>query len=473
MELRPEKIAAASDAVLEIIDSTIKGAVTDDQLKRAKVQMRAAHVRGMQTSENVAATLATDLLTSADPHFSDRYLKRIDQLTTDDIKRVAAKYFVRDRLITTAMLPSEFVGAGRLAKVRGSFLRPEIAPTTKRKSLVATTRPVVTRTKLANGVILLHKQITTTPLVEVKMYALGGLTEETADDNGIGNLAMEMLPRGTKSRTSRQLAEFFDSIGGTVDTGCGNNSWFWNTTCLKGDFEKTMDVLSDVVANPAFDDAELGQMKKRIGAAIESEDADWNAQTMRFFKKTYFGPMNSPYQFLAIGTKDNLAKFKSDDLKKFYADHVLHAPRVLAIYGDIDLEKAKQIAEQRFGGGAAVDNSKPASVVVANADDGASKAGKLAFVEVDRVEVEKTDQPLAGVMIGYDSSSVIGDPANYAISVANTMCSGFGYPTGYLFETLRGLGETLSTTSHARTGPAGTTNCPARSSSSPGAIPIR
>jgi zinc protease len=59
---------------------------------------------------------------------------------------------------------------------------------------------------------------------------------------------------------------------------------------------------------------------------------------------------------------------------------------------------------------------------------------------VTRVEVQETPHPVAGIFIGFESDSVIGEPANYPLTVANTMASGFAYPTGYLHETLRGRG---------------------------------
>ena len=68
---------------------------------------------------------------------------------------------------------------------------------------------------------------------------------------------MQLLPRGTKTRNAQQIAEFFDSIGGDLETACGNNSWYWNATCMKEDFEKAMEVYADIVNNPAFADAEL------------------------------------------------------------------------------------------------------------------------------------------------------------------------------------------------------------------------
>src|SRR4029079_12304202 len=98
--------------------------------------------------------------------------------------------------------------------------------------------PVVTRVPLENGLVLLHKRVATTPLVVMSMYALGGVTVEDAKNNGLGNLAMELLPRGTRTRSAEQIAELFDSIGGDLSTSCGNNSWSWNATCLKEDFPK-------------------------------------------------------------------------------------------------------------------------------------------------------------------------------------------------------------------------------------------
>ena len=59
-----------------------------------------------------------------------------------------------------------------------------------------------------------------------------------------------------------------------------------------------------VVNNPSFPGAEVKPMKERILAQIEGEDADWEQQALRFFKKQYYGPINSPYQFLPRGTKE-------------------------------------------------------------------------------------------------------------------------------------------------------------------------
>ncbi|MEO6437212.1 MAG: insulinase family protein, partial [Tepidisphaeraceae bacterium] len=433
MDLPPEKIAAASEATLEILDKVIKEGVDGRRLKRAKVQMRAARVKGLQTSESVAAALATDFMNTGDPHFADRYVQRIELVTAEEVQNVAKIYFNRNALLTTALLPAEYVGAGGLPRAE-DLLRP-VAPTTKETQQPAIAK--VTRIEMPNGTILLHKRLATSPLVVVKMFALGGVTSEDEKTNGLGNLTMEMLPRGTKTRSAQQIAEFFDSIGGELETSCGNNSWSWGATCLKGDFEKAFDVFVDVVNNPSFPEAEVGPMKERVAAHIEGQDADWSQQAMRFFKKSFFGPQHSPYQFLPIGTKENVGTFTRAQMGEWYADQVMQGRRVVAIYGDVELDKAKAVALGRLG--STGDTIKPASALPPTTAS-VSDAPSTARVNIERVEFQKTEQPLAGVVIGYDARGVIGETATYPLVVADTMSSGFGYPTGYLHEILRGRG---------------------------------
>jgi zinc protease len=453
LELDPDKIAAATDAVLAELDKLKTQPVEPGRLERAKTLVKAARVKKLQTSEDVGEALSTDFLTTGDLHFSDRYVERIAQVTAEQVRAVAKAYFDRSKLLTTVLLPAEFAGSGGLPKAE-DVIRAA-APTTQPKQ--ENPQSPVTRVILDNGTVLLHKRITTSPLVAINLYAAGGVTAESKKTNGLGNLAMLLTQRGTKTRSAQQIAEFFDSIGGDLDTACGNNSWYWNATCLKEDFAKAIEVYGDVVNNPTFPDDEVAQMKKRVVAAIQGQDADWTQQAFRFFKKSFYGPKDSPYQFMPIGTEGNVNAFTAADVKKWYADQIAAVPRVLAIYGDVTLDTAKDLANKHLGQGPKLTASSGLSEEAAEPPVSAGKP----WVEVTRVETQKTEQPLAGVVIGYESNSIIGDPANYTLAVADTMTSGYGYPTGYLFEILRGRG--LVYVVHAQ-------NVPGRSKDLPGSF---
>ena len=125
-------------------------------------------------------------------------------------------------------------------------------------------------------------------------------------------------------------------------------------------------------------------------------------------------------------------------MRDWYEKKVLAAPRVLAVYGDVDPDHVKQLAADLFGKGAK--HPEPKHPAEPAEQDAAPDFRERPPSTSSRVEVQKTDQELAGVVIGYKSDSVIGDPTNYTLDVIDTLTSGFTYPTGYIFETLRGLG---------------------------------
>ncbi len=454
VQLDPDKIAPATKAILAEIDKIKTGGVDADRLTRAKAEMKIARLKGMQTSEDVAASLATDYMATGDPHFSDRYVTRIAALTNEDLQAVAKKYFDTSKLITTVLLPREAVGNNGLPKAE-DLIRGNEPATTQKSTDVVAALPTITRTVLSNGLIVLHKQITTTPLVQINMYALGGLTLEDASNNGIGNLTMSLLRRGTTTKSADQLSDFFDLTGGDLATDCGRNTWYWNVSSTKDDFAKTMEVYADVVNNPAFAPDQLSAIKTRVGAAIEGEDATWDGQAFRYFYKQFYGAVNSPYQFDVLGNSDHLAKFTVDDVKNWYTQKILTAPRVLAIFGDVDNATAVAMAQKYFGGGPMLPSTtRPASTQMAAAQLASTQSANTQPVAQDppaglpdkpsvnvvSVSVQKTDLDVAGVVVGFRSNSIIGAPNQGALTVSQCLTGGFSYPTGYIFETLRGKG---------------------------------
>ena len=67
----------------------------------------------------------------------------------------------------------------------------------------------VQKVQLDNGITLLLKHITTSPLVVMHMYSLGGVTAEDDQTNGLGNLTMQMLQRGTAATTTPNRSPSF------------------------------------------------------------------------------------------------------------------------------------------------------------------------------------------------------------------------------------------------------------------------
>jgi zinc protease len=461
LQLDTPNVSTATAAILLEIEKIKANGVDADRLARAKSQIKIQRLKDMQTSQDVAASLALDYMTSGNTHFNDLYVQRIEQISAQQVQDAAKKYLDQQKLLTTLLLPREDVGAAGLPKAEDLIRAQALGASgaTTQPAEVAQESSPVTRTVLDNGVILLHRQITTTPLVSISMFALGGVSAEDVSNNGISDLAMSLLRRGTANRSAQQIANFFDLTGGDLQAVCGNNSWYWTVSCTQDDFPKTMDVFADVVNHPVFAPDQVNLVKTRVQAAIDSEDAAWDAQAFRFFKQKFFGPKNSPYQFEPIGSKENVAKFTADDVRKWYGGKILTAPRVIAIYGDVDQATAIAMAKQYFGQGPQL--PAPPKAMPALFYFIPDAPPQPPAIEVDRVEVKKTDQELAGVVIGFESNSVVGEGYEPVLTVSQCLTGGYGYPTGYIFEILRGQGLVYE---------AATINNPGRSQQIPGAF---
>jgi predicted Zn-dependent peptidase len=124
-------------------------------------------------------------------------------------------------------------------------------------------------------------------------------------------------------------------------------------------------------------------------------------------------------------------------MRRYYREKVLAAPRVLGIFGDIDVDAAQKLAEEYLGVGpkvAAGLTAPPASPVFAEPPD------KTAQLHISGVIVQPWENKESAVFVGFKSDSIAGEPQAADLLEAMTLTSGYSYPTGYIFETLRGLG---------------------------------
>ena len=129
VQLSPDKVDAAKAAVLAELEKIKTSGVSEDRLARAKSQMRIARLKEMETSQDVAATMGTDFLSTGDAHFSDHYVERIDEVTAEQVQDAALIYLDPDKLLTTILLPREAVGAGGLPKAEDLIRAGESATT--------------------------------------------------------------------------------------------------------------------------------------------------------------------------------------------------------------------------------------------------------------------------------------------------------------------------------------------------------
>jgi zinc protease len=412
--LKADRLPEAQAAALDLLRKVQQDGVPADAVDRAKATAAASLVYGNQTAEQQAIRNALDYLATGNIDFTEQYVARIQAVTPEEVQAAARKYLRPESLLTTVVLPLDAPDpfAATAATQPGGGGRGVT------RAAVATQRTV-----LKNGVTVLITRNPAAPIVSFHLYTLGGLLAETDASNGIGTAMMEMLPRGTASRSHAQIADFLDGTGTTLSTESGNNSFAISVQSLKARGADAFDLFADIALHPKFAPDELDQLRPQLLSAVEAQSEDWFSEGYKNIREAYFA--DSPYKRLPAGSADVISKLTSADLQKHYQAH-FHNPKktVLAISGDIDPAVAAAWAA-RF------ESIPPSDSTV---QDHSTPAAA-------RTLTRTTAKESAAVMFAFPPGMTASDPDRYAMTVLQTYLGGYSSPGGSLLhETLRGQG---------------------------------
>jgi len=142
---------------------------------------------------------------------------------------------------------------------------------------------------LDNGITLLHSEKTVLPIVTVVVAIKAGSVAESPGKSGLANLTADLLKEGTEGRSSKQISDAIEFVGGSLSTSGGSDFITVSLSVLKKDIELGFDLLSDVILNPAFRDDEIKRRKTSIKNSIISRRKNPTLSRQRHFMKQYSG----------------------------------------------------------------------------------------------------------------------------------------------------------------------------------------
>ncbi len=324
-----EKFSAARDAVLAEVEKIKTSPVSSGELSKAIKQFMTATLAARKTMEGQAQNLGSNWLTANDLNFSERYLAAVKQVRPDDVLRVAREYLTAENRTLYALLP------------------PDAAP----KSTLAVeenNEQPIRKFELPNGLRLLVKEDHRLPFVEFRSMFQGGVLAETREDNGITQLTSRMLLKGTSHRSARDIATEIESVGGSIDSYGGNNSFGVNLETLSSDFATGLDLLADVLLNPVFPaDALEREREAQIADIYEQKDNLLKSASLAM-RRALYG--SAGYGLDSTGMEEVVTRLKVGSLKSFHKKLVTPGNCVVAIYGDVETAEVKAAVEKTFGG---------------------------------------------------------------------------------------------------------------------------
>ncbi|MCZ7625776.1 MAG: hypothetical protein C3F12_04900 [Candidatus Methylomirabilota bacterium] len=278
--------------------------------------------------------------------------------------------------------------------------------------VVATAAPLAERQVLDNGLTLLIRSSRALPIVTIKVTVQAGSLWEPETRAGLADLTALLLTRGTTSRTAAQIDESVDFIGASLSSSAGRDSSEVDLTVLKKDLPKGLELLSDILLHPVFEQGEIVRKVQELRAALRKRQEDPGEVAEEEFNRLVFG--SHPYGRPLEGTDASLAAITRDDILGFYRDHYTPERTSITIVGDVDRDEITDRIRRSLGswtrGKASVERATVPTPLQ------------------ERIVVKKIDRRVTQASIVLGHQGIRRDnPDFYALTVMNYILGGGGF----------------------------------------------
>lgn len=207
--------------------------------------------------------------------------------------------------------------------------------------------PVTTRT-LSNGITLIHKQSSAAPIVTAHVFVRSGVINEQPRQAGIANFCQTAMLKGTKTRTDEELSRDIEDIGADISSDVEYDFSEIGISVSTAGFNRGLELLSDIVRNPAFAKEEVEKERASMLAALKGrQDQIFNTAHDRLNELLYG---DHPYAWPETGTPVSVRALKASALKQWHQRHYTSGNIFIVIVGDMPLETARAACETAFGG---------------------------------------------------------------------------------------------------------------------------
>ncbi len=429
----PDALAKRMD---EVIADYLRTGPTQDELNRVKMVRAAAEIRGLEAVGGFggkAVTLAEGALYANDPAFYKKRLQTLASLTPEQVRTIGAQWMGRPPLMLSvipgeregyveAKKPAQAAAPAAPATAAEPAAKPAIAMPPLGK-MADVTFPAIETTTLSNGAKLYFARRTAVPTVSVSLQFNAGYAADKAGKTGLMKLMTAVVGEGTTSLDSRQLAETKERLGAAIGVGSSRDRTYFSANALSANLDPTLDLLEDVVKNPAFAPAEIERLRNQQLAQIKSELTSPNALGSRALSRSLYGS-NHAYGRPASGELADVQSITRDELQASYRQWIRPDNMDIFVTGDTSLAAIKSKLEARFGNWAAA-----SGVAKGQKDVTAPAAAARRIVVVDRPGSPQS------IIYGAQLLNTTSKADSTALEVANDVLGGGG--TARLFMDLR------------------------------------
>lgn len=196
---------------------------------------------------------------------------------------------------------------------------------------------------LKNGIKLIYRPgINNLTSISIGLEA-GAFSE--GEQYGVAHAVEHMVYKGTKSKTEDEINKKLSSIFGFQNAMTNYPYVIYYGTLLDEDFEQGVELFSDILINPALDEAGFYEEME----IIKQELNEWDADLEQFAEdKLFYNTFNNRLKHPIIGTYDALNKITLGDIKEFYKKNYIPSNVCIVVVSKLSFDVIKNIIEKYF-----------------------------------------------------------------------------------------------------------------------------
>jgi zinc protease len=185
------------------------------------------------------------------------------------------------------------------------------------------------------------------PLVTVLVLVNAGSTSEPRGKEGVAALTAAGLLEGTASFDGAELAEKFEQLGTSLESGADWDSAFLKITVLSDKLQEAARLLGEAISSPVFPEREIERLKaERLAEILQLETEPRGLADEKFSEFLYDD--ESRYSKPDEGSTESVASLTRGDVEQFYKSNYSSGGTTVIVVGDISSENAKRLILEAF-----------------------------------------------------------------------------------------------------------------------------
>ncbi|MGO1167987.1 MAG: M16 family metallopeptidase [Janibacter sp.] len=211
---------------------------------------------------------------------------------------------------------------------------------------------------LPNGITALVHDVPGQYVISVRLTVPVALRFEPEATEGVAWVMARLLDEGTRTHTQRELSELLERRGIALGAGMSEAQLGLDLDVPQRFLGEALELLTECVAEPVFDEAEVSRIVRTRLAEIEQERASAGRRAFKEWAATYYDPSVRASR-AGGGTAQSVAAITRADVVDFHAEHVHPDGATVVVAGDLTGVDVEALLSTTLGGWRTAGRSRP------------------------------------------------------------------------------------------------------------------